>query len=104
MRSRRPVRALPSCAAPSGRPTGCSPTWPTSVPRDDPSARRARIPACGRSPHTLVASMKVAIVGAGVSGLVVAHLLQRDHQVTVFEAGDYAGGHTNTVRVDTATQ
>jgi uncharacterized protein len=48
--------------------------------------------------------MKVAIVGAGVSGLVVAHLLQRDHQVTVFEAGDYAGGHTNTVRVDTATQ
>jgi uncharacterized protein len=46
--------------------------------------------------------MRIAIVGAGVSGLVVAHLLHRDHQVTVFEAGDYAGGHTNTIRVDTA--
>jgi uncharacterized protein len=46
--------------------------------------------------------MRIAIVGAGVSGLVVAYLLHRDHEVTVFEAADYAGGHTNTVRVDTA--
>jgi predicted NAD/FAD-binding protein len=45
--------------------------------------------------------MRVAIVGAGVSGLVVAHLLQREHDITVFEAGEYAGGHTNTIRVDT---
>jgi predicted NAD/FAD-binding protein len=45
--------------------------------------------------------MRVAIVGAGVSGLVVAHLLRTAHEVTVFEAGDYAGGHTNTIRVDT---
>jgi predicted NAD/FAD-binding protein len=45
---------------------------------------------------------KIAIVGAGVSGLTAAHLLHRDHDVTVFEANDYAGGHTNTVRVDTA--
>jgi predicted NAD/FAD-binding protein len=48
--------------------------------------------------------MKIAIVGAGVSGLVVAHLLQGHHEVTVFEAGEYAGGHTNTVRVDTANE
>jgi predicted NAD/FAD-binding protein len=48
--------------------------------------------------------VRVAIVGAGVSGLVVAHLLHGVHEVTVFEAGDYAGGHTNTVRVDTANQ
>jgi uncharacterized protein len=48
--------------------------------------------------------MKIAIVGAGVSGLVVAHLLHRRHEITVFEAGDYAGGHTNTVRVDTADE
>ena len=48
--------------------------------------------------------MKVAIIGAGVSGLVVAHLLHRRHEITVFEAADYAGGHTNTVRVDTADQ
>ncbi len=46
--------------------------------------------------------MRIAIVGAGVSGLVVAHLLHREHDITVFEAGDYAGGHTNTIRVDTA--
>ncbi|HEY0631099.1 MAG TPA: FAD-dependent oxidoreductase, partial [Thermoleophilaceae bacterium] len=45
--------------------------------------------------------MKIAIVGAGVSGLTVAHMLHREHEIAVFEAGDYAGGHTNTVRVDT---
>jgi predicted NAD/FAD-binding protein len=45
--------------------------------------------------------MRIAIVGAGVSGLVTAHLLGGAHDVTVFEALEYAGGHTNTVRVDT---
>jgi predicted NAD/FAD-binding protein len=45
--------------------------------------------------------MRIAIIGAGVSGLVSAHLLGREHDVTVFEAAGYAGGHTNTVRVDT---
>src|SRR2546421_9018219 len=45
--------------------------------------------------------MRVAIIGAGISGLVVAHLLHREHEITVYEAADYAGGHTNTVRVDT---
>jgi uncharacterized protein len=48
--------------------------------------------------------MKIAIVGAGVSGLVAAHLLQPGHDITVFEAAGYAGGHTNTIRVDTATE
>jgi predicted NAD/FAD-binding protein len=48
--------------------------------------------------------MRIAVVGAGVSGLVVAHLLHGNHQVTVFEAADYAGGHTNTVRVDTSDE
>ena len=43
--------------------------------------------------------MRIAIVGAGVSGLVCAHLLNRNHEVTVFEANDYIGGHTNTVDV-----
>jgi predicted NAD/FAD-binding protein len=46
--------------------------------------------------------MRIAIVGAGVSGLVAAHLLAREHEVVVYEAGSYAGGHTNTIRVDTA--
>ncbi len=48
--------------------------------------------------------MRIAIVGAGISGLVVAHLLHREHDITVFEAGDYAGGHTNTIRVDTPNE
>ena len=48
--------------------------------------------------------MKIAIVGAGVSGLVTAHLLDSTHEVTVFEAAGYAGGHTNTVRVDTPNE
>lgn len=45
--------------------------------------------------------MRIAIVGAGVSGLVAAHLLSREHNVVIYEAGSYAGGHTNTIRVDT---
>jgi predicted NAD/FAD-binding protein len=48
--------------------------------------------------------LRIAIVGAGVSGLVTAHLLAPGHEVTVFEAAGYAGGHTNTVRVDTANE
>ncbi len=45
--------------------------------------------------------MRIAIVGAGVSGLLAAHLLHREHEIVVYEAGPRAGGHTNTVRVDT---
>ena len=45
--------------------------------------------------------MRIAIVGAGVSGLVAAHLLHREHEIVVYEAGAYAGGHVNTVSVET---
>jgi len=48
--------------------------------------------------------VRIAIVGAGVSGLVAAHLLHREHEIVVYEANSYAGGHTNTIRVDTAHQ
>lgn len=44
--------------------------------------------------------MKTAIVGAGISGLVAAYRLQTDHDITVFEAAEKPGGHTNTIRVD----
>jgi uncharacterized protein len=50
-----------------------------------------------------IVSMRVAIVGAGVSGLVAAHLLQRTHEVTIFEADDRPGGHVNTIAVETET-
>ncbi len=43
--------------------------------------------------------MRIAIVGSGISGLAAAWLLQRDHDVTLFESGKYLGGHTNTVDV-----
>lgn len=42
---------------------------------------------------------RIAVVGAGISGLASAWLLSQKHQVTLFEAGNYLGGHTNTVDV-----
>jgi predicted NAD/FAD-binding protein len=46
--------------------------------------------------------MRIAIVGAGISGLVAAHRLNAAHDITVFESEGRVGGHTNTVRVDLA--
>ena len=43
--------------------------------------------------------MKIAIVGTGVSGLTAAYLLNRNHDIKVFEANNYIGGHTNTIQV-----
>lgn len=45
--------------------------------------------------------MRVAIVGAGVSGLTAGHLLHPHHEIVVYEANDYAGGHTHTHAVET---
>ncbi len=41
--------------------------------------------------------MKIAIVGSGISGLAAAHRLHSHAEITLFEAGDYFGGHTHTV-------
>ena len=42
---------------------------------------------------------KIAVVGSGISGLASAWLLSQQHEVTLYEAGAYLGGHTNTVDV-----
>jgi predicted NAD/FAD-binding protein len=48
--------------------------------------------------------MKIAIVGTGIAGNVIAYKLRDQHEITVYEAGDYVGGHTNTIDVDIGGQ
>lgn len=47
---------------------------------------------------------RIAIVGSGVSGLTVAWHLHRQHDLAVYEANDYIGGHTATVDVELGGQ
>ncbi len=42
---------------------------------------------------------RIAIIGTGISGLGCAHFLHKRYDLTLYEAGDYIGGHTNTVTV-----
>ena len=44
--------------------------------------------------------MRIAIIGAGVSGLVAASQLHQKHDITLFEAGDSPGGHVRTINVE----
>lgn len=44
--------------------------------------------------------MNIAIIGTGISGLTAAWQLHRKHRLTIFEANDYIGGHTNTVEAE----
>jgi uncharacterized protein len=44
--------------------------------------------------------MRVAVIGSGVSGLVAAWLLAREHEVVLYEAADRLGGHAHTNEVD----
>jgi predicted NAD/FAD-binding protein len=44
--------------------------------------------------------LKIAVIGAGVAGVTSAYLLQRRHDVTLYEKNDYIGGHTHTIIID----
>lgn len=43
--------------------------------------------------------MNIAVVGSGISGICSAYLLQKKHNVTLFEKNDYFGGHTHTILI-----
>ena len=44
--------------------------------------------------------MRIAVIGAGISGLGAAWLLDKEHDVTIFEKQSRIGGHANTVEVN----
>ena len=43
--------------------------------------------------------MRIAIVGTGIAGNTAAYKLRKEHDITVYEASSYVGGHTNTIDV-----
>jgi predicted NAD/FAD-binding protein len=40
--------------------------------------------------------VKIAVIGTGIAGNVAAYYLCREHNITVYEAGEHIGGHTHT--------
>jgi len=48
--------------------------------------------------------VRIAIVGSGISGLVCAYVLCKYHDVVVYEANDYIGGHTHTVQTPSGSR
>ncbi len=45
--------------------------------------------------------MRIAIIGSGIAGMTAAYRLhQHRHDITVYEAGSYVGGHTATIDVE----
>lgn len=56
-------------------------------------------PIAGDSHQNSLPPKRVAIVGAGVAGLAASWALNEfsNHEIVLFEANDYVGGHTNTV-------
>ncbi|WP_416877016.1 NAD(P)/FAD-dependent oxidoreductase [Litorimonas sp.] len=48
-----------------------------------------------------ISRQRIAIIGSGISGLSAAWLLHPHHDITVYEANDYIGGHSHTVDIET---
>jgi predicted NAD/FAD-binding protein len=46
--------------------------------------------------------MKIAIIGCGIAGSIVAHRLHGKHDITIYEAASHVGGHTHTHSVEQA--
>ena len=59
-----------------------------------------RYSRCGECQLRPSKSMRIAIVGAGISGLGAAYLLARAHEVEIFERDPRPGGHVNTISHD----
>ena len=69
-----------------------------------PSRAGARVRPSQRTARIAVSEKRkrIAVVGSGISGLVAAYRLRESCDVSVYEAGDYIGGHTHTIDVEQA--
>jgi len=45
---------------------------------------------------------RIAVIGAGISGMAAAYLLSRKHEVSLFEREPRLGGHTHTHQIETS--
>ena len=48
--------------------------------------------------------MRIAIIGTGISGLTASYLLNKKHDIVVYEKNDYIGGHTHTHEIKSHDQ
>ena len=44
--------------------------------------------------------MKIAVIGAGISGMATSWLLHKEHEIYLYEKNNYIGGHSNTALIN----